>query len=180
VLKRNVGKLRGEVEGIGKGDADGVVEKRVEFLGSWVVPKCYGAFNAVIADGRYAPLGLMLLGTLARLQKTIAPLINDGEGKSSINATDHGHGLVMDVDEDIGEVISRNALEADVSREETKDEAEEKEAEISSAKRKGKRVKKERVRKFDDIMEEQTPSKPPKKKRKKKGDAFDDLFDSLM
>jgi len=178
VLRRNVGKLRGEVEGMRKGQEGGFVEKRVEFLGSWVVPKSYGAFNAVIADERYAPLGLMLMGTLARLQKTIAPLTKDGDVESVIDAM--GHGRVKDVDEDLGEAISRKPLEGNVDEEEPKEKAEEVEMEISSAKRKGKRGKQEKARKAVDLGEEQPPSKPPRKKRKKKGDAFDDLFDSLM
>jgi ribonuclease MRP protein subunit RMP1 len=131
------------------------------------------AFTTLVADNQYAPLGLMLLATLARVRRLILPLRGDTEDEDAegIQAALEGiekSGL------DLGEVIKRGEIFK--SQEDEKPQA-------GSEVKKPKDKKRERKGDEDEARSkapaEPTPTKRPKKKRKK-GDAFDDIFDSLI
>ena len=126
----------------------------------------------LVADNQYAALGLMLLATLARVRKLILPLVGEAESK------DEGLEDAMEAVEqsglDLGEVIPRDEIpgcSAKVNGEEVQN---------GTAMKK---LKKERGSGNEEPPSkasiDSTPTKRPKKKRKK-GDAFDDIFDSLM
>ena len=157
------------------------------------------AFSNLVADNQYSALGLMLLGTLARVKSILGRLVEDkgmnGGSVESVDPTEvtgesvqEGADAGVEPGDDFGEVVKREEILGDAEdglrKLEKKGEFEEAKEEVSQAvKEKRVRMKKrmgpwidrdERVEK-----EESTPSKPSKKKRKK-GDAFDDLFDSLI
>lgn len=115
-------------------------------------------FGAVVADNQYAPLGLMLLGTLARLNKIIMPLQRKPEVLVPVVAQKK-----VSMIEDIGEPVMRETQLDLENKEEPK-------AEHEKLDTKSKKV----ARPTDN-----TTSKPPKKKRKK-GNAIDDLFSGLV
>jgi ribonuclease MRP protein subunit RMP1 len=131
-------------------------------------------FTTLVADNQYAPLGLMLLATLARVRKLILPLRGDTEDNEAegIQAALEGiekSGL------DLGEVIKRDEI--------FKSQEDEEKPQAGSEVKKPKDKKRERKGDEDEARlkapADSTPTKRPKKKRKK-GDAFDDIFDSLI
>jgi ribonuclease MRP protein subunit RMP1 len=159
------------------------------------------AFSNLVADNQYSALGLMLLGTLARVKSILGRLVEDkGMNGGSVESVDPTEvtgesvqegadaGAGVEPGDDFGEVVKREEIlgdaEGGLGKLEKKGEFEESKEEVSQAvKEKKVRLKKrmgpwidrdERVEK-----EESIPSKPSKKKRKK-GDAFDNLFDSLI
>jgi ribonuclease MRP protein subunit RMP1 len=123
----------------------------------------------LVADNQYAALGLMLLATLARVRKLVLPLMGskaeDVEGAMDIQ--EHG-GL------DLGEVIQRNEIVGGSAKEDEEDV----QAGFEVKKPKEKRESREQEHHLNRPIDS-TPTKRPKKKRKK-GDAFDDIFDSLI
>lgn len=131
------------------------------------------AFTTLVADNQYAPLGLMLLATLARVRRLILPLRGDTEDEDAegIQAALEG---IEESGLDLGEVIKRDEIFK--SQEDEKPQA-------GSEVKKPKDKKRERKGDEDEARSkapaEPTPTKRPKKKRKK-GDAFDDIFDSLI
>lgn len=136
------------------------------------------AFSALVADNQYAALGLMLIATLARVRRLVLPLKKEvveekGDAESILG------GLVGQSELDLGEVIRRVDIEGksgkDTSMGEVGEEGEG--AEVKKPKNKKRRDTGEasEVKSPADSM----PAKRPKKKRKK-GDAFDDIFDSLI
>ena len=135
------------------------------------------AFSNVVADNQYATLGLMLMGTLARVQSVIRPL---GKEVEEIGEVDEEIEILEekgDADDgaDLGEVITREEVELVAKVEKDKDVGED-EIKLKTTK------KKRKIGVVDSSAKktiEATPSKRPKKKRKK-GDAFDDLFDTLL
>ncbi|KAK0100979.1 hypothetical protein ONS95_013032 [Cadophora gregata] len=157
------------------------VEERVEFLENWVVPKCFLAFSNVVADNQYAALGLMLMGTLARLQTVMKDLGREREnGGGDVEEDCEGDEkeiapLEKDDDArkaDLGEVVSREGvlgIEGHVDDE----------MQLKVSKKLKRRDKAERGEESA-IGGEAPPAKRPKKKRKKGGDAFDELFAGLI
>jgi ribonuclease MRP protein subunit RMP1 len=150
------------------------------------------AFSAAVADNQYAALGLMLLGTLARLRKVLGVEIEsqfqaavEGEegaklASETLGADSRkrlGEGVGRDVD--IGVVLRREELrrEAKSTEEVVID------TRIGDTKR-------------PNVLESNTDSlmpdsgtlastsalaiKPQKKRKRKKGDEFDELFSSLI
>ena len=124
----------------------------------------------LVADNQYAALGLMLLATLARVRKLILPLVGEAEAKD-----DSLEGAMEAVKQDrldLGEVIQRDEILDGA----VKDEEIQGAIEMEKPKDK-KRELEEEPRSRETVGS--TPTKRPKKKRKK-GDAFDDIFDSLI
>ena len=131
-----------------------------------------------MADNQYAALGLMLLANLARVMRIIRPL-----GKSKLSDEIKGGeqeslSEVPRVEADLGEVIKREEVqvEEDIKKKKIPDEDEDERAELKKPKKKRSIIAEESSKLK---TAESTPAKRPKKKRKK-GDAFDDLFDSLI
>jgi len=152
----------------------------VDFLVEWIVPKCYLAFSALVADNQYANLGLMLMGTLARIRKIVQSLrkeVEDEDDDAEIKVE-----VLLGEDEipDLGEVIMRE--DAQMTSPVAVEGGENAGASVES-----KKNKKKRRLAVEDLGEDSTiesaPSKPREKKKKKKRkdhDEFDDLFDSLL
>ena len=129
-------------------------------------------FSRVVADNQYSALGLMLLGTLASLQRLLAPfrqkVVKEKEAvvleaskkvsRSTLPGEKDG--------EDLGERVSRRV--EDVGEKIVRKRQLEEEVGTKKAWPKAERVK-----------EKEKTSKPVKKK-KKKGDAIDDLFSGLL
>jgi ribonuclease MRP protein subunit RMP1 len=128
----------------------------------------------------------MLMATLARFRRLIMPLsreiVEEAEDWEGISG-----GVVEQIELDFGEVVQRGEVEVEGdSGNKRGDEGETREAE--EEKGDGVEVKKPKKPKKQSTAEaelstgavaESTQVKRPKKKRKK-GDAFDDLFDSLI
>lgn len=132
----------------------------------------YRNFTRVIADNQYSALGLMLLGTLASLQRILALFNQNSVGEETIalktkvaksvsgvendraDGEDVGESVSREVDEDVGERIERTRRvdEGGVKRAWSKAEK----------------------------IEEREKDVKPAKKKKKKGDAIDDLFSGLL
>ena len=124
-----------------------------------------------MADNQYAALGLMLLATLARVRRLILPLRGEVVEEHDTEAYEGAMEGLEQSGMDLGEVVRRDEMQA----EEDGDDV-------------GSEVKNPRGKKKESRGEEEprskapvdaTPTKRPKKKRKK-GDAFDDIFNSLI
>ncbi|PQE08933.1 Ribonuclease MRP subunit rmp1 protein [Rutstroemia sp. NJR-2017a WRK4] len=137
---------------------------------------CYLAFSQLVADNQYATLGLMLMGCLARFHRILVGLKVATEEEVEEKAVEDvkKETKVDDIVEDLGEKIVRGQPRGEIDGSSHKRKAQEDEPmEIKTSKPK--------KRKEEDQLLERNDAKPAKKKRKKKGgDAFDDLFDSLM
>jgi len=163
------------------------VEQRAEFLERWVVPKWFLAFSNLVADNQYAALGLMLMGTLARVQTVLSELGGSGraaadgdggeefEGEENEILKEENSGGARETEADLGEVVSREAV-AEI--EEDDDEVQLKK--LKKSKRKAKTDGDRDGEAGAADGEGSLPAKRPKKKRKKGGDAFDDLFAGLI
>jgi len=183
VLRRNLYKLISELETLSANEerlgetkkttaSREVVERRAEFMVEWVVPKCYLAFSAVVADNQFASLGLMLVGTLARAQKVIKPLRKEIERDKDAEP-DLNDALMGQEGLDFGEVIKRE--ETEKNRVGMAEEDGEANFVLKNLKKhKGMDEPK------DEIREESTPAKPRKKRKKKGGDELDALFGTLL
>lgn len=129
------------------------------------------AFSAVVADNQYAALGIMLLGTLARIRTTIAPLRKDEEKGGDMEDSEIKTSQIAGL-EDLGVAVSREEVKRisergdEVASEDGQDSIEEK------------KPKKKRSDSHKQVLGS-TPSKRPNKRRKRV-DAFDDLFDKLI
>jgi ribonuclease MRP protein subunit RMP1 len=158
------------------------------------------AFSNLVADNQYSALGLVLLGCLARVKSVIGMLVED-EGMDGVTETGVGEEesvmREVEVKDDFGEVVSRKEIlgdideslievneEGDDAKEQSGGQVEQETTDESqhitmarSRKKKGPSPLTDRDKRPGNEIS--TPSKPPKKKRKK-GDAFDDLFSSLI
>lgn len=145
------------------------------------------AFSNVVADNQYAALGLMLMGTLARVQTVLNELGGNGgvdadadggeelEGEENEISIEEKDGEAREIETDLGEVMSREAV-ADIERDDDQVQLKK----LKKSKRKAKTDGDEdEVAGVADV-EGSLPAKRPKKKRKKGGDAFDDLFAGLI
>lgn len=139
------------------------------------------AFSNLVADNQYAVLGLMLLGSLARIQTIVEPYRKEKDDKEE----DRGgisDELLGNVDLDLGEVVKRVEV---TDPTEKRDEATHDEDGIEiKMSEKTKRKKRTAALASEEepperAVVESRPSKKPKKKRKK-GDFIDDLFDSIV
>lgn len=128
------------------------------------------SFSTVVADQQFASLGLMLMSTLARLNKIIIPL----QREVVVMAPK----LVEEIDpafEEIGELVMRSSrgkvsLQMDL----------ESDRPLKMEKAKSEKKPKKAVRTSSMLsLTDDTPSKPSKKKRKK-GNAINDLFSSIL
>jgi ribonuclease MRP protein subunit RMP1 len=128
-----------------------------------------------VADNQYAPLGLMLLATLARVRKLILPLRGDTGDEKEVEAMQTALEGIEKGGLDLGEVVKRDGI--------FKSQDDEEKPQAGSDVKKPKDTKRERKGDEDEARSkaqaESTPTKRPKKKPKK-GDAFDDIFDSLI
>jgi len=144
------------------------------------VPRCFLAFSAVVADNQYAALGLMLMGTLARLNDLIVPPKDDED-----EVLEDGVGLDASIGhvspkEDLGEAIRRESVDEKLgTRVIDKIEDEDTEGMVPKSVEKSRKKRTRLVEsELDNVPEQVTPKLP--KKRRKKGDAIDDLFSSLI
>lgn len=137
---------------------------------------CIRAFSALTADNQYAALGLMLMGTLARMQRVIGSLRKKEEPGEDLIGEGGGESLVGNNELDLGEVVKRVDTEGEIAGEPSAPEEQGVDgSRVKKAKKRGGMVKDTHQ---EDKETSSTPSKRPKKKRKKR-DAFDELFDRL-
>ncbi|KAE9374371.1 hypothetical protein N431DRAFT_503242 [Stipitochalara longipes BDJ] len=185
--------------------ARGKVESRVRFLRMWVFGDCFQAFSNLVADNQYSALGLVLLGSLARVKSILAQLVEEEDAAEP----DAGKEGLMEVEgaegpgDDFGEVVKRDGVLAGLGK--LLDYAVE-EGEDERIGRKGTRGKEKRpateeteqltIANLSQLELEQPgrlnidkrpgqdmvvhAQRPRKKRKKAKGDAFDDLFSSLI
>jgi ribonuclease MRP protein subunit RMP1 len=146
-------------------------ENSTTFLREWLLPRCWVAFSGLVGDNQYAALGLMLLGTLARLGRVLGLDLKSevadegvdvgGEQGREESVVELGHESGW-VDEDCGVPVAREEM---VKIEETQS----KESERAHEKTDGETV----------ILKAEKP--PAKVKRRKKNlDAIDELFSGLL
>lgn len=142
----------------------------------------------MVKDLQYANLGLMLLGMLARIKSVIQRL---GKEKSDEEGVGKGDEIRLDAlvevsreDEqmqDLGEVVRREELEL-ISHEEERET--EDEVAVMGKTPKVKQMNTEALTQLDGDNESPPKKKKnkeeKKKKKRKRGDAFDDMFDSLI
>ncbi|KAJ8068429.1 hypothetical protein OCU04_003986 [Sclerotinia nivalis] len=187
VIESSLGKAKVKVKGKAK-ERKEREEKELQglvgFMREEVVGGCYLAFSQLVADNQYATLGLMLMGCLARLYKILESLRvltaeelaeKAGIVKEEVKVNE------PEIGEDLGEKIVRDAPASEMVGDTQKEEKnEEEDSEVKKLKIKKRKQEGEALERKTS-KSDSTPAKPPKKKRKKKGgDAFDDLFDSLM
>lgn len=118
------------------------------------------------------------MGCLARFHKILIGLrvVSDDEPKESVETA-----ATVKIDEDLGEKILREVPVAEEAGRPGDGEEEDLGVEVEKKKSKKRKQEGEVVEEKVLKSEKSIAVKPPKKKRKKKGgDAFDDLFDSLM
>jgi ribonuclease MRP protein subunit RMP1 len=165
LLRRNLRRLLAESE---KEKEKEGLEKRTRFLRECLLPRCWEAFSGLVGDNQYAALGLMLLGTLARLgrvlgldlkaEEVVGDLDVGSEASREENMAVLGNEDVR-VDEDLGVPLAREDI---VGTAEAQNE-------------------KENTRLQGETAVVETEKLPPKKKRKKKHrDAIDELFSGLV
>ncbi|KAH8683310.1 hypothetical protein BGZ60DRAFT_217128 [Tricladium varicosporioides] len=194
-FRRQIPKLKAE---IGAYDAARAIKKesmyvakarealmeRIVFLRERLVGQWYLAFSNIISDNQWSAIGLMLLGSLARF-RCVLNEVGREIGLEEENIKDQEIKPISlpqqeEVKIDMGEVVDRKSLQNSKNREKLSFEVEEVDEEVKVTRmevieKSGKEVTK--AKKDEKIP---MPAKRPKKKRKKGGDAFDDLFDSLM
>ncbi|PQE04220.1 ribonuclease mrp subunit rmp1 protein [Rutstroemia sp. NJR-2017a BVV2] len=144
----------------------------------------YRAFSQLVADNQYATLGLMLMGCLARFHRILVGLkvTTEEEVEEKAVGDVEKETKVVDVAEDLGEKIVRDQPRGEI------DESIHKRKVQDDDRTEFKTSKPKKRKEVDQLLEcndakypDSTQVKPAKKKRKKKGgDAFDDLFDSLV
>jgi ribonuclease MRP protein subunit RMP1 len=162
------------------------------------------AFSNLVADNQYSALGLVLLGCLARVKSVIRQFVEDEKIEGTDSEAEVEGDVVMELknsenerQDDLGEVVDRREIlghlegPLDDDDEVSGDGQEELEEQIApetteeaqrvTISKPGKKKRMGPLVDRDEVLtrETATPSKPPKKKRKK-GDAFDDLFSSLI
>jgi ribonuclease MRP protein subunit RMP1 len=173
------------------GEIDGtmVCVSVLEILREWgkgLMRSVYRAFSNLVADNQYATLGLLLLGVLARVRSVIRPFGRDVKEDESLIGNESGvvSQLGSGDGNDLGEVVEREEVGAscDMERSSKVAHADHDDEDENMKSKKLKKKKRKSTGAEDaskDMAAKSTPSKRPKKKRKK-GDAFDDLFSSLI
>ena len=152
-----------------------IVERRVAFLEDVLMERCYLAFGGLVADNQYAALGLMLVGTLARLTRVMRPLRAAGEEAVE---RDNGNSLESQVQyQDLGEIVSREGTAGEEGLDEPGMEDGEYTAALKTSRPKTSPATAEEAR--NSPVKVSAERKRPKKRRKRE-DAFDDLFAGLI
>jgi hypothetical protein len=130
----------------------------------------------VVVDTQFSALGLMLIGTLARLDSLIAPMVPESKVSFTVPNPDFGdkvHDHVF-AHEDLGEEISREKfLEGDGGGAEL---------ELPTLNKKKRRPSPESMGGGAnvDLDRPRSTQTKPERKRKKKGDVFDEMFSALI
>lgn len=180
-------KLKRDVE------VKGLIQRRVEVWKDVYVEKWFLAFSQVVADGRFAVLGLVLLGALAGVCETVGVTgLLEGEGEERCReaierfgreVADGREGGLPAVGEDVGVAVRREGHDSDVQA------VAERRPAIADSKHPALTTTKRRI----PALEGDAPPAPPPKrsapsvetkavrkpKKRKKGDAIDDLFSGL-
>jgi ribonuclease MRP protein subunit RMP1 len=164
------------------------------------------AFSNLVADNQYSALGLVLLGSLARVKSILGQLVEEEDDLAEVEVKVGKEGLTdfegaEGPGDDFGEVVKREGILAGLEVNDAGEEGEDNRAEPKEARIKEKRPAAEETPQLTmanlSQLELEQPGKPgidkkpgqdmvvhaqrPRKKRKKgKGDAFDDLFSSLI
>lgn len=130
----------------------------------------------VVADNQYAPLGLMLMATLAKVKKVVEPFREEVHATEAVSVK--GEGKIQGVD--FGERVAREELEdrlgvGTIDKKSTGTDIEEADADLIQPGRKRSKL----AEKSQKYVEGSPPTKRSKKRRKK-GDTFDALFDGLI
>ncbi|KAI8667411.1 hypothetical protein LRP88_00838 [Fusarium phalaenopsidis] len=168
---------------------------RAKWMIRHVVPRTYIAFSQLAADNQHAPLGLLLLSVLARINRILSDLVPADQNaiptsSASASAKPTTTGTILSSnsqtstpaetdspDIDMGVTISRNEVlpirKTITSQPETKPDAYL--TEPPSKERKLKSLTKDTKR----SSSKDSAKDKPKKKKKKGGDALSSLFGSL-
>ncbi|KAI2815948.1 hypothetical protein CBS63078_920 [Aspergillus niger] len=150
------------------GSVESSADQLRHHLLTYVMPKCYQAFSAVVADGQFSTLGTVLIATLARLAKATEI---DKELKLPSNTEKASTGPVYSTGaqrrEDMGVVLCRPACSSTPTLPHR--------TQVPGSSR---RARDERSLKAPKGTVGSKEKSMRKKKRKK--DAIDDLFDSLL
>ncbi|GKZ58358.1 hypothetical protein AnigIFM49718_004176 [Aspergillus niger] len=150
------------------GSVESSADQLRHHLLTYVMPKCYQAFSAVVADGQFSTLGTVLIATLARLAKATGI---DKELKLPSNTEKASTGPVYSTGaqrrEDMGVVLCRPACSSTPTLPHR--------TQVPGSSR---RARDERSLKAPKGTVGSKEKSMRKKKRKK--DAIDDLFDSLL
>ncbi|TVY20154.1 Ribonuclease MRP protein subunit rmp1 [Lachnellula arida] len=163
---------------------------RVEFLARWVLGRCYLAFSTLVADNQYAALGLLLLGVLARL-RTVLEMLGEELGiELEVDGIEEpGLGgrveevVLKEPEADFGEAVSRSAVEEGVGgnfsvQDLDGDQVAETTLRITKEEKKRRKRHVEEVQSGNEVVD--STSSKRRKKMRKRGDAFDDIFSSLV
>lgn len=152
----------------------------------------FRAFSQLAADNQHAALGLVLLGVLARINSTVAPLVpqqSERGGDMPMTNTSASHDAVTVKDQtpselmDLGVAISRDQLKLAAkppARRPRKDELEAVASTATKKKRNMLDVSDSESEPSSKLVKLKKPEKKPGKKKSKKGDEFSDLFSSLI
>ncbi|GJC90534.1 hypothetical protein ColLi_13372 [Colletotrichum liriopes] len=193
--KKSAGKARAGA-GIGSGDRRGNaldedVAARARLLLDTTIPSSFLAFSQLAADSQHAALGLVLLGVLARIHSAVAPLVprqpERGDEVPLANPSASHDGVTTEEGQPspesmgLGVAISRDQLRLAAKPPPRRPAIDDAEAVAPVASKKKRKL-------VGAPAAETEPSRPVKerksdkagKKKSKKGDAFSDLFSSLM
>ncbi|KAK4153730.1 ribonuclease MRP protein subunit rmp1 [Chaetomidium leptoderma] len=129
----------------GEEEGNGVVRRRAEYLRWRLGPGAFLAFTQLSADRMFAHLGLMLLGVLAQVDKTVAPFAPpppsdappssraepepqaaaaaaatefNPPGETAVSAPDQDQAIMM-MDTDMGVAVSREEILLSIERDPT-------------------------------------------------------------
>lgn len=133
-----------------------------------------------MADNQYANLGLMLMGTLARVWKVVQKLRREVADDEHDAELDINGALIEHDGHDLGEVVRREDAEMTKTIAEVKTvvmQDSEVGVEMKKQKKKMRSIEVEKPGKDATV---ESISKPQRKKKKKTHDEFDDLFGSLL
>ncbi|KAK4196159.1 hypothetical protein QBC40DRAFT_268715 [Triangularia verruculosa] len=135
ILRRNTGKLVGEMEGClvdtsdggkkgkkGKKWGEGVemVRRRAVFMREGVVRKGWEGFGGLVGDRRFSPLGLALVGVLGGVRGVVEGLVHEEGGDEMEGGeveVDGGMGDGGEEEVDVGERVEREVVMASVEGE---------------------------------------------------------------
>ncbi|KAI9746421.1 MAG: hypothetical protein M1818_000134 [Claussenomyces sp. TS43310] len=187
MLRRHVGKLVTLLEENVDREQKKEHEQKTKELAVWIedilVPRCYSPFSALVADNQYAALGLMLLATLARLNRVIACARSKevGIGPDELPADKEGYNEGhVDTAEDVGEVVIRESMQRTASGTILSSDNElEVLPSIDLARNQARAA--EALAEYGSLLQVTgVPTERPRKKKVKKSDAFDELFGALI
>ena len=153
-------------------------EERVRFWRARCVRRWWGAFGAVVADGQFAPLGLVLLGVLGEVCALVG--VSEALGVEGGNGEIVGEEeVVVEEGEDVGVRVERE--EASRVRHDPDESAIHLEGDRTQMDDTELPVEGTRKRAEDTTELRERPLKKPKTtKRKKINDAMDELFSGLL